>query len=956
MTRNNFLAATALGVTLAVSGQSLAARADGSAFVIEGLPAVPGAAAEPDGPGSRAPDAFAFEIRAPGRPSTRPAPRPVTLDPEASEPALAEAVLPAVPEPTAPAGPRLAGLGAIAPQARTAQPLWTRTGMLDLTFGRDLEADEGWSEGRAAFFVQGPVGDGWTLTASADSDARPLDELLDGLTGTERRDALARLRAASGAPDFGDGSALAHPGGRDGRLFARIARDDSHLTFGQSSISLADGDLIRAERGIYGLSGRHATGTGSVEGFASREDALPETNLFDATGGASYRLAHRDVLPGTVRLSVERRDESGRLIERRQLVEGLDYSVNHAQGHVLLGRPLLGQVGRALFSDESEEVTLRADYARPADGIDDLSTGLRARQEVGGGLSVGATALDEETGDTRMRVAGIDAALEAAPGLRLSAELARSEGAGRAFNRSADGGLSFASEPPTAPGTEATAWSVGAEADLAPLAGTEGTARAWAERREAGFAGTGGAEPETLTRAGAEVDIALTEATRLGLGAESVERGAERRRELRLELAQRIDPATALRFGLERETLSGGGESGARSDAALRVERQVGGATAHLFAEGTLAAEGDLDRYHRYGAGLSGALTDRLSAEAELGFGSAGTGLEAGLSYARDDGEIYLRQRVIGEATEEITGHGLVLGQRRELGDDWSIFAEHDLLLGAGDGHGQSYGLSWAPDGLSLDLAATIDAETEGGTRRTLSFGAAFERPFAAARARIELHEIDLPGENGEGVLIAARSRQVTDDLGGTLRARVEYAHERRADQPDGEYAEAGLSYALRPVMDDDLVMVLSYDMRADLDRGTVGAADTGTPLQRSHVVSADLDYRLGPDLWVGAKYGVRLGEMATDRDQPDWEDSAAHVLVLRGEWSFAENWDLLLEHRTLYEPGTGAVDQGFLAAPYYRISDNARIGAGYDFGSFSSDLTETEHRSGVFVNAIWSF
>ncbi|MBB3711686.1 hypothetical protein FHS00_001257 [Limimaricola variabilis] len=952
MTRNNFLAATALGVTLAVSGQSLAARADGSAFVIEGLPAVPGAAAE-----ATAPDAFAFEIRAPGRPSARPALRPVTLDPEASSPALVEAASLPVPEPVAPAGPRLAGLGAVAPEAQAARPLWTRTGMLDLTFGRDLDEGTGWSEGRAAFFAQGPVGDGWTLTASADSGGRPLDELLDGLTGTERRDALARLHAAPGAPDFGDGSALLHPGGRDGRLFARIARDDSHLTFGQSRVSLADGDLIRAERSIYGLSGRHATETGSVEGFASREDALPETDLFDATGGASYRLAHRDVLPGTVQLSVERRDETGRLIERRQLVEGLDYSVNHAQGHVLLGRPLMGQVGRALFSDESDEITLRADYARPADGIDDLSTGLRARQEIGGGLSVGATALDEETGDARMRVAGVDATLEAAPGLRLTAELARSEGSGRAFNRSSDGGLSFSTEASGAPGTEATAWSLGAEADLAPLAGTEGTASAWVERREAGFAGTGAAEPETLTRAGAEVEVAVTEATRLGFGAESVERGTERRRELRLDLAQRIDPATELRLGLERETLSGGGQNGTRSDAALRVERRMGGATAHLFAEGTLAAEGDLDRYHRYGAGLSGALTDRLSAEAELGFGSAGTGLEAGLSYARDDGEVYLRHRVVGDATDDIAGHGLVLGQRRDIGDDWSIFAEQDLLLGgAGDGHGQSYGLTWAPDGFSLDLAATIDAETEGRTRRTLSFGAAVERPHGAARARIELHEIDVPGENGDGVLIAARSRQLTDDLGGTLRARVEYAHERRAGQADGEYAEAGLSYALRPVMDDDLIVVLSYDMRADLDRGAVGAADSGTPLQRSHVVSADLDYRLGRDLSVGAKYGVRLGELATDRAQPDWQDSTAHVFVLRGEWSFAENWDLLLEYRALYQPETEALDHGVLAAPYYRISDNARIGAGYDFGSFSSDLTDLDHSRGAFVNAIWSF
>ncbi len=952
MTRYNFLAATALGFTLSTGGLPLHAQPDATSFRIEGLPEVSGrpAAAE-------APDAFAFEIRAPGRPSARPArPRP-TLTSDAA--LSASATLPATPPPgpDVAAGPRLAGLGEVAPRARAARPLWTRTGMLDLTFGRDIDAGEGWNEARGAFFVEGPLASGWSLTASADTRARPLDDLLDGLTGTHRRDALNRLRADPGAVTFGDDSALLHSGGTDGRLFARLSKDDSHLTFGQSRVSLAEGDLIRADRSIYGLSGRHAAGRTTLEGFASSEDSRPETDEFAATGGASYRLAHRDVLPGTVQLTVERRDENGRLIERRRLVEGIDFSVNHVQGHVLLGRPLVEADTGALFADEKEELVLRADYARPANGVDDVVAGLRARHDLGGGLRVGVTALNDESDGKTGRVMGLDVRHDGANGLSLGAEIAHSEGPGRAVDVSPDGGFTFTRRAAGAAATEATAWRLEARADLERLAGVGGQVEAWAERREAGFAGAGAPEDERLARSGIEIEAEIFAATKIGFGAELTRRGAEDERELRVSLTRSLGEETALSFGLEREEVAGAGSSGSRTDAALRLSREFEAASGYAFAEGSLEAEGDLAVYDRYGLGVSGALTERLMAEAEVSFGSAGAGLEAGLTYARDDGEVYLRQRLAGDETATITGHELVLGSRRTLSDDLSIFTEQDVLIGSSERkRGQSYGLSYAPGDYAFDLAATIDEAEGDATRRTLSFGAEYTGERHAGRARLEWHDNDLPGDDSRGFLVFAESRQVTADEGGTLRARVEYAHEEHAGGADGEYAEAGLSYALRPIQDDDLMLVLSYDMRADLDRGAVGAADAEMPLQRSHVFSADFDYRLGPALSAGAKYGVRLGEVAYDRDAPVWDDSTTHIFVMRGEWRFAENWDLLLEYRALYHSETDSLDHGILVAPYYEVNDNLKVGVGYDFGGFSTDFTDYGDRQGLFVNAVYSF
>ncbi|MGR3463601.1 hypothetical protein [Limimaricola sp.] len=949
MNRSTLLTATALVLILSVGGRPVGADTGAMAFPIAGLPAVAGGAAPAVArPGQDAPaempDAFAFEIL------------------EVEEAARGAQVAPRpVATAAAPATAPVAALGRIEPRARTARPLWTRTGIADLTFGRDLDAGRGWTEGRAAFFVEGPLRGGWTLTMSADTGARPLDEIFDGLGGAAPRDALERLRADPGAVTFGDESVMLGTGGRDGRPYARIARDDDHLTFGQGRVSQAEGDLIRADRSIYGLSGRMSGDRGTVEGFVSSEKSLPQTDEFATTGGASYRLSHRDILPGTTQLSVERRDENGRLLERRSLVEGVDYRVNHAQGHVLLDRPLVETPTGALFAGEDEELVLRADYARPAQGVEDSVAGLRARQQIGGGFSIGATALRDGTGDEANTVTGLDLRHDAARGLSFGAEFARSEGRGRAIEVSQDGGLSFATREAGAIRTQADAWRVEAEADLERLMGREGHATAWAERREAGFAGDGAPLEEVVERSGVEVETVIAAGTRLGFGAERTRRGEEETDELRATLEQRIGARGHLSFGVERQRETGPGGTGARTDLAARLGRELGDdARAYLFAEGSVEASGTLEGYDRYGAGISGRITERLSAEAELGFGSAGTGLEAGLTYARDDGEIYLRQRIAGDETAEITGHDLVLGARRALSDDWSVFTEQDVLIGTSERkRGQSYGLDWTPgESLAFDVAASIDETGEAARRRTLSFGAESRGDRAAGRLRLELHDDDVEGaSDSRGVLLAASTRRVTADEGGTLRARVEYAREVHDDAPDGAYAEAGLSYALRPVENDALVAVLSYDMRVDLERGAVGAADADSPLQRSHVFSADVDYRVTRDLTLGAKYGVRLGEVAFDRDAPDWDDSPAHIFVLRGDWSFAENWDLLVEYRSLWQPEQKTRDHGVLVAPYYQVNDHVRIGAGYNFGSFSDDLTDYDHDDrGVFVNAIYSF
>jgi hypothetical protein len=80
-------------------------------------------------------------------------------------------------------------------------------------------------------------------------------------------------------------------------------------------------------------------------------------------------------------------------------------------------------------------------------------------------------------------------------------------------------------------------------------------------------------------------------------------------------------------------------------------------------------------------------------------------------------------------------------------------------------------------------------------------------------------------------------------------------------------------------------------------------------------------------------------------------------LIILRVDLCLVREWDALYRSTPVkvYE----ADDQrtGFLVGIYRHITDNFKIGAGYNFTDFSDNLTDLSYRSqGWFINAIASF
>jgi hypothetical protein len=170
----------------------------------------------------------------------------------------------------------------------------------------------------------------------------------------------------------------------------------------------------------------------------------------------------------------------------------------------------------------------------------------------------------------------------------------------------------------------------------------------------------------------------------------------------------------------------------------------------------------------------------------------------------------------------------------------------------------------------------------------------------------------------------------------------------------DGGYTEAVFGYAHRPVRNDRLNTLVKYTYFYNVptsDQITLQniAAEF---IQKSHIAAVDVTYDLTPKFSIGGKYAYRLGQVSLDREDEEFHDNDASLYVLRGDYRFWKNWELLFEGRLLDMSDLNERRAGALASISRYVGDHVKIGLGYNFTDFSDDLTDLSFdHHGVFLN-----
>lgn len=245
--------------------------------------------------------------------------------------------------------------------------------------------------------------------------------------------------------------------------------------------------------------------------------------------------------------------------------------------------------------------------------------------------------------------------------------------------------------------------------------------------------------------------------------------------------------------------------------------------------------------------------------------------------------------------------------------------------------------------------------------RTALSVGLTWETERLQASTRLE-------ALRDEGLRDGAPLRAVTWLAAGDLEFRLD--DERRlvasvehldseSDESairDGRLTDVTLGFAYRPVGDGRLNLLARYRYLHDLIGQRIDGTKDDGPRQESHVVSADAVWRLGERWSVAGKLGYRRFDTQASDGAP-FVANDAWLAATRLEWHVVDEWDVHLELRVLGTVQADTQDVGVVIPVYRHFGDNLMVGAGYNFGRFSDDLTDlVQDDEGLFVNAIYRF
>jgi hypothetical protein len=891
---------------------------------------------------------------------------------------------------------------------------WFYVGLADLTVGRNGgnsgiedvkpgEFDGVYTKGRAAFYLKGKIKGSYLLTAAADSGDDSVENMFRGLDEKDPKSLLSRIDPDDYYAVYGDDSVSIEDAPTRGKFYVRLERGDSRVMWGNFKTEIRGTEFLRNDRGLYGgnlvlksdkmvASGERA---GEINAYAAQPGTLPQRDVLRGTGGSAYFLAQRDITVGSESIYVEVRNPvTGRVIERRQLRFGHDYTIDYLQGIVLLDKPLSSSadagtlVRDGALGGNNQYLVAAYEYTPAAGDVDGYVYGGRAQQWLGNHVRLGVTGAMEKTGVADQTLAGADIQIYKSERSFIEAEVAQSEGPGFGFSESINGGLTITDTAPVGAGSTALAYRVLSRLDAADVVpGAKGDLEFSYAFKERGFSTHDEQVTEDRHELGLKGDLALSDRVSVDFYGDQLTTAAD-------ETERR--GGAGLTFGLtEQLFISGGVEhlmvddpdrsrDGQRTDGALKLEHVFSAdASIYAFGQTTLERSGGISRNDRAGVGGKHALTDTMDASGEVSYGTGGFGGRALLSYAPTaadryyigyelDPDRWAEDNLLSGGDGQDLG-GIVAGVKRGFSERLSVYAENKYdVWSEQPSLTQVYGVTYTPQpewklGGAVESSMIFgdfsdSAFDEGGVQRTaLSLTAAYspdEKLNATVKGEVRFEEGDDASDDLTAYYVAGRLSHAVNDDWRFIASADAVISEASESTRDGDYVEASLGYAYRPVDNDRLNALAKYTFLYDLpgpDQVTVDGSRDG-PQQRSHIFSADASYDVTQMLTLGGKYGVRLGE-TKPRGGGDWENATAQLAVVRADVHVVKNWDVLLEGRSLWENTGDTADFGILAAIYRHLGDNFEVGVGYNFGRFSDDLRDlTKDDYGIFVNAVGKF
>lgn len=871
---------------------------------------------------------------------------------------------------------------------------WFKVAVIDLTVEHVREGDDRDTRtlGRFLYYVDGRTANGVQITSSLDTGEEELDNILQRLDEKDPRSVLERIDPEDSYPTFGDDSEIYDNTPTSGKFYLKVEKNNNSFLWGDYQSSLNGNTFIRNERTLYGaqvkLESAQTTANGdprlSAEFFAAQPDQLAGRETFQGTGGSVYFLRRQDITQGTEHVLIEVRDATtGLVVDQRRLIPGRDYQVNYLQGVVTLNSPLTDSVNTNLIQtnpggDQVVNLVVQYEYTPTTTDVDGFSLGGRVEGWANDRLRFGLSATRDDTGDADHETYGIDVRYQFAPNSFVQFDAARSEGPGLVQDFSIDGGLTTDGVP--AANGEGSAYRLAGQADLRDLGySRDGVIGGYIESRDEGFSSldytvTGTTGDELFY--GAYARIAKTD-SQLGWAfyADVYENDAGvDRREIGVEVDGDINSRLSYVLAAEYLDEQTATTNGSRVDLAARLNYEVNPKLSYYAFGQAAVSTNDLEEFNRAGIGFSRALTDKWRLEAEVSGGDGGTGARILAEYNDGDGNSrYFGYELDAGRTLDLGGlYGrnrgeFLVGGRSQINEALSIFGENRYdLFSSRRTLTSAYGLEYqASDFLTYDAA--LEFGQVAGTpvdeldRFALSLGMRYQSEDLTARARLEYRKDDAaPGSSFndfDAIYFSSSARyQIDEERRLLFSLDVADSTSDGTSVLNGSIADLEMGYAYRPIWNERLNVLARYRYLRDMFGQEIDGVAGAGARQESHVFSVEGSYDLNRSWTLGAKIGGRFTESASAEGQP-FVDNDAILAIVNARYHLVHEWDLLIEGRHLDLMDSGISEMSFLGAAYKHIGNNVKVGVGYNFGSFSDDLTDLSRDDrGAFINIVAKF
>lgn len=860
-------------------------------------------------------------------------------------------------------------------------------------------------DGRVQFYLKGNVDD-FRITAHLDTTETRLKDAFGQIGQRDPRRFTRELDPEAYYPIFGDDSTVESDVDTQGKFYVKLEKGNNYLLWGNYNTQMTGTAFADFNRSLYGAKLYHENENQTKFGdtrsyaalFAATGDTRGSHNEFASTGGSLYFLKHQRVTAGSLKLAVELRDpNTDRVKSILTLTEGIDYEIDNFQGRILLTSPLpmtgSSSNGDSIIAGGSlingDKVWLIAEYEYYSDGFDmdeQKIYGARAYGWLNDYIRLGASYVheDQANGDA-YQLQGADLIVRPLQGTHTHIEYALSKAGSNDIYVSGNGGLGF-SKVSLNGNTKGAAWRIEQEADFSEYFENEIPLKfkGYYSMKQEGFSSFSTARNSDLKEWGGELRYDF-EADKKGI---LVSYSREQETAQHLEKIARAQYFTDLNdtfsgaFELQdrRENSYNGAGETRESLAAIKLSSQLfaGRDEAYLIQQVTVDKRGDVADNNKTTVGYKSQITDSLNLGAEVFASNRGAG--GGVSGNWDVNErASIYTKVINDVDSN-AGRGITttVGGNIKATSQMDLYSERQFKsLSAQHETADVYGVKYKPtDNQYIDASYStgqVNYRHRGTTTLTGSndtkrdvylLGYGYKNEWFQLRNKLEYRWERGASQTVKQWVSTNRGKTIVSENLSWL-GQFDVAKTTGSNDVVNDFTEAAVGFAYRPMAVNNLNLFgkVTFIRGVDPEDQLVASTNNNTVTnyysssydQKSWVFALEGVYEFNQHWETAFKAAHRQGHLRY-KGESEWFSSGASLYAARINFKYAD-WEYQLEGRTLRTSLADDHKDGIVTSIYHNISNNAKLGIGYNFTEYNDDLTRLNYDArGWFINVVGSF